>query len=252
MGQVRDNLQRNLGYYLTLNGMSQKELADKLNVSQSAVTNWIKGKNSPDIEVVAEICSLLDISVVDLLGTNESVNSFSKGEHSIIKKYRNLDSYGKKAINTLLEIEHTRCLDQAQRQELSEELAPYAASKAVSLYELPVSAGTGMLLQDEQFEFINLPPGPTTDKADFALRVSGDSMEPKFYSGDIILVQQTPSVEPNEIGVFVLNGAGYVKRLGEAGQLVSLNPAYPDIVASDGDTLRCLGRVLGKAIKQVY
>ena len=103
-----------------------------------------------------------------------------------------------------------------------------------------------ILVGDEQFEFITLPPGPITEKADFALRVFGDSMEPKFRTGDTILVQQSPSVEPGEIGVFVLNGSGYVKRLGEAGQLVSLNPAYPDIVADDGDSLRCLGRVLGK------
>ena len=164
----------------------------------------------------------------------------------LAKDYDILDIYGRRTVQSVIKEEKTRCLEQAQRHELSEDLTPYTAGKTVSLYELPVSAGTGMLLQDEQFEFVNLPPGPTTDKADFALRVSGDSMEPKFYSGDIILVQQTPSVEPNEIGVFVLNGAGYVKRLGEAGQLVSLNPAYPDIVSSDGDTLRCLGRVLGK------
>lgn len=47
MGEIRENVKQNLGYFLSLRGMSQKELAMKLGVSQSAVTNWIKGKNSP-------------------------------------------------------------------------------------------------------------------------------------------------------------------------------------------------------------
>ena len=43
MGEVRENVKRNLGYFLSLRGMSQKELAIKLDVSQSAGTNWKKG-----------------------------------------------------------------------------------------------------------------------------------------------------------------------------------------------------------------
>ncbi|MDL2286985.1 helix-turn-helix domain-containing protein [Eubacteriales bacterium OttesenSCG-928-G02] len=70
MGKIRDNIRGNLEHYLNLKGMSQKELAEKLGVSQSAVTCWIKGKNSPDIEVVAKICDIFNISVIDLFGTD--------------------------------------------------------------------------------------------------------------------------------------------------------------------------------------
>ena len=66
MGEIRDNVKNNLVYYLHLKNITQKQLAEKLNVSQSAVTNWIKGKNSPDIDMVARICALLDISVNEL------------------------------------------------------------------------------------------------------------------------------------------------------------------------------------------
>lgn len=230
-------------------GITQVQLAKMLGVTKGAIGNYETDANSPKATILYKVFDVLKCDANYLFQDEMrelQTDDFTVPEIKMVRKYRNLDGYGKRAVDITLDHEHTRCLEQAQRHELSEDLTPYTAGKTVSLYELPVSAGTGMLLQDEQFEFINLPPGPTTDKADFALRVSGDSMEPKFYSGDIILVQQTPSVEPNEIGVFVLNGAGYVKRLGEAGQLVSLNPAYPDIVSSDGDTLRCLGRVLGK------
>lgn len=87
MGEIRENVKRNLGYYLSLKGLTQKELAEKLNVSQSAVTNWIKGNNSPDIDTVALICNILDISVVELFGTNGD-GQYSDEEKKIIAQYR--------------------------------------------------------------------------------------------------------------------------------------------------------------------
>ncbi len=87
MGTIRDNVKKNLGYYLSLRGITQKELAKKLNVSQSAVTNWIKGKNSPDIELVAEICDILDISVTELFGANAN-EQYTDRERQVILQYR--------------------------------------------------------------------------------------------------------------------------------------------------------------------
>ncbi|MGI6260923.1 MAG: helix-turn-helix domain-containing protein [Acutalibacteraceae bacterium] len=87
MGEIRENVKRNLGYYLSLNGMSQKDLASMLEVSQAAVTNWIKGKNSPDIEMVAKICEMLHISVMDLFGA-ETSQSITARERILIQRYR--------------------------------------------------------------------------------------------------------------------------------------------------------------------
>lgn len=88
MGQIRENVKKNLGYYLSLQGISQKELAEKLGVSQSAVTNWIKGKNSPDIESVAQICQALRISVSDLFGAGDMEMTIH--ERSLLQLYRDL------------------------------------------------------------------------------------------------------------------------------------------------------------------
>lgn len=86
-GEIRENVKRNVGYYLSLKGMTQKELAEKLNVSQSAVTNWMKGKNSPDIDTVTLICNVLDISIVELFGTNGD-GQYSDDEKNIVVQYR--------------------------------------------------------------------------------------------------------------------------------------------------------------------
>ena len=68
MGEIRENVRFNLSRLIE-NTISQKDLAQKLGVSQSAVTNWIKGNNSPDIEMVAKICEVLNISVNELFSS---------------------------------------------------------------------------------------------------------------------------------------------------------------------------------------
>ena len=100
MGVIRDNVKRNLGYYLSLKGISQKDLAERLSVSQSAVTNWIKGKNSPDIEVVANICEILGITVIDLFGTDGS-DQYTDQEKKLLEQYRNKPEL-QQAVNILL------------------------------------------------------------------------------------------------------------------------------------------------------
>ena len=95
MGEIRNNLKRNLSYYLDLMSISQKTLAEKLNVSQAAVTNWVKGKNSPDIETVSEICDFLNIKMSDLLGENKNLNeNLHKEDNALMSKYHQLNESG--------------------------------------------------------------------------------------------------------------------------------------------------------------
>ena len=53
---------------LNTNGMSQKELAQKLNVDASNITNWKKGLNFPSLEIFYRLCQVLDVSADYLLG----------------------------------------------------------------------------------------------------------------------------------------------------------------------------------------
>ena len=48
-------------------GMSQKELADKLNITDKAVSKWERGISFPDISMLIPLSELLEISLYDLL-----------------------------------------------------------------------------------------------------------------------------------------------------------------------------------------
>ena len=118
--------------------------------------------------------------------------------------------------------------------------------RSIGLYDMPVSAGVGEFLADStRVEDILIPDDPRTAEADYALRINGDSMEPKYKSGDVLLVQTADSVEEGELGIFVLDGAGYFKKYG-GDCLISLNPKYAPIPLRDFGSAACLGRVIGK------
>ncbi len=118
--------------------------------------------------------------------------------------------------------------------------------RSIGLYDMPVSAGVGEFLADAtRVEDIVIPDDLRTAEADYALRINGDSMEPKYRSGDILLVQSTDTVEEGELGIFVLDGAGYFKKYG-GDHLISLNPKYPPIRLKDFEDASCCGRVVGK------
>ena len=112
------------------------------------------------------------------------------------------------------------------------------------MYEVPVSAGTGAWLADGyEYEFVEFEDAP--HDADYALRVRGDSMEPMYSDGDTVFVRTNIMVESGQVGVFVLNGEGYMKML-QGNRLVSMNPKYKPMVIEEWDEFWVAGRVVGR------
>ncbi|GLB46176.1 hypothetical protein WR164_01550 [Philodulcilactobacillus myokoensis] len=85
------NFKNKIKFYRKHNKLTQKNLANKLNVSSKAVSRWETGKNYPDIETLIKIAKLFNTSVDDLLNNKdvEFYNNAVNGGHklSIIKKF---------------------------------------------------------------------------------------------------------------------------------------------------------------------
>lgn len=113
---------------------------------------------------------------------------------------------------------------------------------AFRMSEQPFSAGHGVYLGPEAFREIKVLRNELTEHADYGGPVEGDSMEPKYHDGDILLVSTKEYPEQGEIGIFSLDGCGYVKKFGD-GELISLNRKYDPIPMDD--SIRCNGKVIG-------
>jgi len=70
----------NLKYLRKREGLTQEELAEKLNVSRQSVTKWESGQALPDIEKVKEIAYMFSVSVDSLVGDieNPTTNKIKK------------------------------------------------------------------------------------------------------------------------------------------------------------------------------
>ena len=89
--------------YREANNITQKELAQKIGVSSSRVSNWEQGLYRPDVDLLSDICTALNVSPSELLDIHLD-NEFTAHERKIISAYRkNTDL--QRAVNILLGIE---------------------------------------------------------------------------------------------------------------------------------------------------
>ena len=58
--------------------MTQMQLADEMEVSYQAVSNWERGNSMPDISKLEKICEVLHISLEELLGTEKQTEAVKK------------------------------------------------------------------------------------------------------------------------------------------------------------------------------
>ncbi len=56
---------------LKFSGISQKQLAGKLGISEGNITNWKKGENLPSVEILFKLCKIFDVSADYLLGLSD-------------------------------------------------------------------------------------------------------------------------------------------------------------------------------------
>lgn len=80
---------------------------------------------------------------------------------------------------------------------------------------------------------------------DYAIKVSGSSMEPDYFDGDIVLVSQKVELNHGDVGIFIVNNDAYIKEYGET-ELISRNPDADNIIISEYDNIVCMGKVVGK------
>lgn len=66
-------------------GLTQREFADKLFVTESAVSKWERGLSYPDITLIRDICAVLGVTEHELLTASEDVET--RNAETLAKKY---------------------------------------------------------------------------------------------------------------------------------------------------------------------
>ena len=74
-------------------GMTQTQLAKRINTSQSCIAHYIRGDISPAIDTLAEICNILDIDANYILGL-ENKNEYKTYENNNFNNFNNCNNFG--------------------------------------------------------------------------------------------------------------------------------------------------------------
>lgn len=195
-----------------LNNISQQKLASMLNVHQTAISQWETGRTSPDIQTANTMAKLFNVTLDYLLGSEVSTKSTPTSPKS---RATRIPVYGCVAAGIPIEaIDNFDSTDPDDWEEIDEHMS-----------------------KDGEY---------------FALRIKGDSMEPKMSSGDVVIVRKQPDAESGDIAIICINGdeatCKKIKKTPEGIMLISLNPAYEPMFYSKKQVeelpLTILGRVV--------
>ena len=201
------------------------EFARQIHVPAQTLYSIIRRDNMKiDFELLLRICDALHVP----------------GE--TLWKLRRLDAHGRLVTLQLLDAECARM--QASEQQPEQQ-------KIIPLYMTPAAAGYASPALGDDYEDYAVA---ADSEADFAVRITGDSMEPYIHDDSIVLVKRGATIYDGDIGLFFVDGDMKCKQycqdyLGNV-YLFSLNRARKDadvtISASSGITICCFGKVLLK------
>lgn len=237
---------------------TQQDLASCIGVSVVAVRSWEHGSKKPSMDALVSLSKALGASVDSLLGITGCFQPMgvilSPTEKTLLSNYQMLDSYGKKAVETMcaLEKERVDALQKVREPNVIDfKQAVKARERYVPHYTTPSAAGTNVPLDGTDFEMM-LVDDNVPDDADYAVDIQGNSMAPYIHDGDMVYVQRDAELSVGDVGIFCVDGAMYCKQyyLDEENNLilVSANPELRHtnifISADSGRSVTSCGKVL--------
>ena len=239
--------------------LTMQQLADLSGKSKGYISMLEKGINpqtqkpiEPSLEAIQSIAKSLKVDLEDLISDTEDVIRLPKLNNSLVENIT--DTVTKlNEENQNKTYKFAKNLLQFQNRTVQEVSIKYKPKELTEIFVTEkVAAGVG-------YSYGNNEVTPYyTDREDLmpydmATCVFGDSMEPEFSDGDIILLKQGYDNVNGDIYVVDYDGKSYVKKLYNDGSrfvLKSLNKKYSDIIIyrSDLESGDIYFNIIGKVV----
>lgn len=263
------NLNERLNYIFKETKMKQREFAESIGISQNYLSQLLSGKRSAISESLALLIQERYGYSAQWIMTGEG-EKFKRMERTFLKevakkKIMDLTEDEAKAVLAFLssidEVKKIFGSDKTITNEYNDDQYNEKVAEEGTAYETPytvpllgrVAGGMPILAIQENGKFVH-----SNIKSDCALEIVGDSMEPDYKNGEIILIHRQPELLNGELGIImIMEGAEIAevtfKRFYQDNDriiLKSINPKYPDQILKKVDVM-IYGKVVGKANKEV-
>lgn len=220
-------------------GHNQAELAQILSVNKNTVYNWESNKFTPDASMIRRLCAMLHMPIQELFNVYDSQESLSLNEKRLLSQFQAMSP----ALQTIALETMTAMVDTEIRQhetDLKNGFLP------ISIQNTAAAAGPGCaFIDDPELRYCFVRANGRSQKADTIFRVSGRSMEPVYFDGDLLYVQNADDgCERDDLICSTADGV-VVKRMDDKGRLYSVNPDIPFGTKYEDDNVRVMGKVIG-------
>ncbi|HAR5703608.1 TPA: helix-turn-helix transcriptional regulator [Staphylococcus pseudintermedius] len=226
--------EKHLKHLMEMKSGSVKAFSKDIGLAYTTVRSILeRGVFNAKVDNVIKICKGLNIKPENLMDLDDTI--ISESITTLIKLAPPRQKRVLDFANEQLNEQNNKVLHINSHNVISEEVAVYGYA----------SAGTGETLIDG-VEFTTQYNGHIPNH-DFALQVNGDSMEPLFEDKEIIFVDKTKQINSGQIGIFVIDGEAYLKKvfISDKGiRLVSLNSKYPDLHFDSSHDIKVAGKVI--------
>lgn len=199
---------------LNFRRMSQQELSDITKIPKASISQYLSGYAKPKDDRIHLISKALDVQEPWLLGYDVSIRHVSSDNSS----------------------------------------ANYNRPKGVRIPVLgEVVAGVPIDAVEEYIDWEEITPELAETGDFFALKIKGDSMEPRIIAGDVVIVRMQSTAETGDIVIAMVNGDDacckrFIKQ-NDGIILQSFNSAYTPMFFTKEDIETKPVSIIGKVIE---
>lgn len=119
-----------------------------------------------------------------------------------------------------------------------------------------VKAGYNYLASQNHIGYVNIDRDVADPENYFALKITGNSMQPVLYEGDLVIVHSQNDIENGQVGVIIVDGEeATVKKIMKYDdhiELVAFNSYYPPRVLKKNNDFKIIGKVVEGRISKIF
>ena len=219
--------------------MEQQDVGKQLGCSGNAIGGWESGRNGPSLDIIPQLCKVLNIPIYELMGIPAPEPTLPEQDARSLANLRALNGFNRQTVDQLV-------LRLLAEQDLAEQrmLRQYH-SRLTYVEQLYPAAGPGVPAPDcAEPETLYLRASRASESSDLVMKVNGDSMEPDYPDGCRVFVNTGEETPIGEVGIFIVDGEFYIKQR-RADCLYSLNRSHADIRFHEGMDVKYYGHVTG-------
>ncbi|GBF33572.1 HTH-type transcriptional regulator xre [Desulfocucumis palustris] len=221
-------------------GLRQEDIGKYLHIGKSAVSQWENGIRMPDSYTINKLADYFNVTVDYLIGRINDTNPATAKKREVSRQIDILDAL-EGNINELT-VGGQPITNEQRLSILRALINPARGTKTEPRIPLLDTIKTGLPPGQNIIGHVGIPED-IEGKADFALRVSGDSMIGcGIADGDIVICKQQDTAQHGQIVVALIEGNETTLKfyINENGRtlLKAANPEYPDIELNPKDNIQ--------------